>query len=257
MTTRRSPTTFSAALLAGAFALNGGAANAFSQIEGRGNEALERDGILTIPLPPLDPDRNGRAPDWGGAAAGDEPAGNERAPGDDPGLQGPPQPSTEQDRRDAEPLPVRYGADGLPEPVRDLRERLMEIARAGEIEALRPYLETGAFSTALSVVPFEGDPIEFLKDNSGDGEGVEILAIMLEVLASGHVRVDPQTENDIFVWPYFTQVALDELDKRQLVELFELVTAGDYQTMLEVGAYHFYRVGISPEGRLEFFLAGD
>ena len=38
---------------------------------------------------------------------------------------------------------------------------------------------------------------------------------------------------------------------------FELVTAGDYQRMLENGAYDFYRVGISPEGRLEFFLMAD
>ena len=83
------------------------------------------------------------------------------------------------------------------------------------------------------------------------------MAILLEVLESGHVRVDAGRDSEIYVWPYFTQVPLETLDKPKLVELFELVTAGDYQRMLENGAYDFYRVGISPEGRLEFFLMAD
>ena len=64
-------------------------------------------------------------------------------------------------------------------------------------------------------------------------------------------------DNEIFVWPYFTQVDLTQLTKTQLVELFELVTAGDYQRMVGNGSYDFYRVGLSPEGRFEFFVAGD
>lgn len=200
----------------------------------QGDETFEvedgRPGLNEIPPPePLDPD------------ATDRPAG-EQLPARPP---------------EAPLLPIRYGDDGLDQPVRDLRARLIEIARAGEIEALRPYIETGSEPTALAVQPIETDPIEFLKEASGDGEGVEILAILLEVLLAGHVLVNEGGDEAIHVWPYFTQVPLDRLTRPQLVELFEIVTAGDYESMLDNGAYDFYRVGISPEGRLEFFLAGD
>lgn len=149
------------------------------------------------------------------------------------------------------------GEEGLPAPVRDLRHRLMEIARAGEIEALRPYIETGEEGTILTFGGLDGDPIDFMKSASGDGAGVEVLAILLEVLQAGHIRSEPGTDNEIFVWPYFTGVPIDTLTKPQQVELFEIVTAGDYQEMIGFGAYNFYRLGISPDGRLQFFVAGD
>ncbi|MEF2550669.1 hypothetical protein VQ042_04720 [Aurantimonas sp. A2-1-M11] len=155
------------------------------------------------------------------------------------------------------PSEIAYGDSGLPRPVRDLRARLIAIARSGEIEKLAPYIESGADGTVLSFGNAGDDPIAFLKSASGDDEGIEILAILLEVLQSGHARVEPGTEDEIFVWPYFTQRPIDSLTKPQLVELFELVTAGDYKAMREFGAYNFYRVGISPDGRLEFFVAGD
>jgi hypothetical protein len=155
------------------------------------------------------------------------------------------------------PPDVVYGDDGLPGPVKDLRAKLMEIAKTGEVDGLRPYIEPGEDGTVLSFGGTEGDPIEFLKTASGDGEGVEVLAILLEVLQSGHVRNEPGTENEIYVWPYFASVAIDKLTKQQKVELFELVTAGDYQEMAAFGAYNFYRVGITPDGKLQFFVAGD
>ena len=46
---------------------------------------------------------------------------------------------------------------------------------AGEVEKLRPYLETGDEPTTLSFGGPLDDPIDFLKSASGDGQGVEIL----------------------------------------------------------------------------------
>ena len=159
----------------------------------------------------------------------------------------------------AVPLPsqIAYGDEGLPGPVRDLRTKLMEIARTGDIEKLRPYLQGGEDATVLSFGDAPEDPIAFLKDASGDGQGVEMLAILLEVLQAGHAHVEPGDADEIYVWPYFTQVQIDTLTKPQMVQLFELVTAGDYEAMKAFGAYNFFRVGISPDGKLEFFVAGD
>ncbi|WAP69449.1 hypothetical protein [Jiella pelagia] len=152
---------------------------------------------------------------------------------------------------------IGYGDDKLPEPVKAMRLRLIEAARTGEIEQLRPMVETGDDGTVLSFGDAPKDPIEFLQQNSGDGEGVEILAIMLDLLDSGYARVEPDGSDEIYVWPYFTQVDVAKLTKPQLVELLQIVTAGDYQSMVDFGAYNFYRIGITPDGKMQFFVAGD
>lgn len=245
-----------------ALLLAAGPALALSQIPGEEGISRPRDGIVTVPLPPLfdgvrERSEPSETPPASGQDAWPQPESGEPGLNEAPSFeddQPAPAPSSPSE---AEPLPISYGDENLPTPVRDLRAKLIEIARAGEIEALRPYLETGAEPTGLAVQPVEGDPIAFLKQTSGDGEGVEILAILLEVLLAGHVLVGEGTEEAIHVWPYFTQVPLDRLTKPQMVELFEIVTAGDYAYMVENGAYDFYRVGISPGGRLEFFLTGD
>ncbi len=156
------------------------------------------------------------------------------------------------------PLPeVIYDLSRLPEPVQRMRGLLVEACRAGDIEALRPLIGTGDDATQLSFGNGERDPIEYLKELSGDGEGHEILAIMQEVLEAGFVHVDVGTPAELYVWPYFFAVPLDRLDARQRVELFTIVTAGDYEEMQNYGAYLFYRIGITPEGRWAFFVAGD
>ncbi|MEC5291345.1 hypothetical protein VSX64_11750 [Aurantimonas sp. C2-6-R+9] len=254
---------FGVALLAAANA------QAFSQIEPTEGQSDSKEGILVVPLPPLpsaDADANRPAPqvgddsqsDPGRTDDGESPLPPAEEPESGGDLKSKPS-SADAKTVLAVPLAteIAYGDDGLPAPVRDLRAKLIAIARAGEIEKLRPYIEAGEDGTVLSFGDVGGDPIEFLKQTSGDGEGLEILAILQEILQAGHVRVEPGADNEIYVWPYFTQVAIDSLSKSQLVELFELVTAGDYEAMKEFGAYNFYRVGISPDGRLSFFVAGD
>ena len=138
-----------------------------------------------------------------------------------------------------------------------MRVLLIEAARSGEIEKLRPLLGTGEDMTQLSMVGIDGDPIEYLKGLAGDEDGQEILAILEEVLSAGYVHLDAGTPEELYVWPYFFAVPIDKLTGPQRVELFKIVTAGDYEEMKTYGSYIFYRVGITPEGRLAFFVAGE
>jgi hypothetical protein len=152
---------------------------------------------------------------------------------------------------------ILYGDEALPEPVRRMRELIREACLTGDLEALRPLLGIEPNGTQLSLQGYEGDPIDFLRQISGDGEGQEILAILYEVLDAGYAHIDEGTDEELYVWPYFFAVPLESLDARQRVELFMLVTAGDYEDMKAYGAYIFYRVGITPDGRWQFFVAGD
>lgn len=168
-----------------------------------------------------------------------------------------PQESEDEEAGD-EPVPeVQYDLSLLPEPVRRMRDLIAEACLSGDIERLRPLLSTGENATQLSFGTISGDPIAFLRELSGDEEGHEILAILYEVLSAGYVKLGQSAGDEMYVWPYFFAVPLADLDARQRVELFKIVTAGDYEDMKNYGAYIFYRTGISPEGRWLFFVAGD
>lgn len=155
------------------------------------------------------------------------------------------------------PLPtILRDVGDLPEPVRVMREKLIEAAKSGDIEKLRALMQAQKEKPAVAFGD-PGDPIAYLKSLSADPDGREILAILLEVLQSGFVHAGEGTADDAYVWPYFADYPLGALSPEQLVELFTLVTAGDYDDMKSYGAYTFFRVGIAPDGRWLFFLAGD
>jgi len=145
----------------------------------------------------------------------------------------------------------------VPFPVRKMRELILKAARSGDVEKLRPYLGYGDDVTMLSLGGFDEDPIEFLKSLSGDEEGHEILAIMTEILEAPFVKIEEQAGNAVYVWPYFYSYPFDELTPEQRVHLFRIITYGDYEEMLSFGSYIFYRLGITPQGRWRFFVAGD
>ncbi|MEM6666760.1 MAG: hypothetical protein AAF638_10190 [Pseudomonadota bacterium] len=151
---------------------------------------------------------------------------------------------------------VIYDLDRLPAEVRQTHDALVAAALGGDVEALRPILDR--FVDA-PIVTFgeQTDVVEDLLAQSGDANGQEILAILLEVLRAGYVHMDAGTPQEAYVWPYFAHTRLDNLTPRQRVELFTLVTAHDYDEMRNFGAYIFYRAGIGPDGDWLFFVAGD
>ncbi|UXM93866.1 hypothetical protein N5853_06900 [Bartonella sp. HY329] len=158
----------------------------------------------------------------------------------------------------AHPLPVvLYDQTALPAIVGDMRLKIINAAKTGEIEALRPLLGTGDNETQLRLTDEGGDPIEFLKEISGDGEGLEILSIIIDLLNSGYVHLDQGTDQEIYVWPYLFAYPIDKLTKAQMVETFQIMTAGDFEAMKDIGAYSFFRIGITPDGKWQFFVSGD
>jgi len=152
---------------------------------------------------------------------------------------------------------VHYDVTKLPKPVFETRQRIMEAAKSGEIENLRPLLKKNDEETQIRLNEQEGDPISFLTEISGDGEGIEILAILLDLLQSGYVVMNEGNQNELYVWPYFVALPLGSLNKAQMVEAYQIMTVGDFDVMREIGSYTFFRLGIAPDGHWHFFLTGD
>jgi hypothetical protein len=157
----------------------------------------------------------------------------------------------------SKPVEVIYDINKAPEPVRRMRERIVEAAASGDLEQLRPLMGTGAEQTQVTVGEPTDDPIGTLKDLSGDPNGDEILAIMLDIISTGFIHVGAGTPDEAYVWPYFAEKDLKALTPPERVELLRIVTAGDFSDMQEFGGYNFYRLGIAPDGKWKFFTAGD
>jgi hypothetical protein len=151
--------------------------------------------------------------------------------------------------------PVEYDLSKLPKPVARLREQIIAAAATGDPEKLRAVIE-GSGNPQFGPEG-SGDPIGYLKLQSGDGEGREMLAILTEVLEAGYVHVDIGTPDEMYIWPYFARYPIDKLTPPQLVELFKLVYAGDYEDMLPDGVYTYFRVGIAPDGTWKYFTDDD
>ncbi|AEG52654.1 hypothetical protein CN151_29885 [Sinorhizobium meliloti] len=156
-----------------------------------------------------------------------------------------------------EPVEVLTDVSKIPVPVARMRELIVEAAASGDIERLRPLLGKGPTQTQVTATAGEDDPIAALKSLSGDQDGIEILAILLDVMSTGFVLADKGTPEEAYVWPYFAEKPLSSLTAPEKVDLFRLVTAGDFAGMEEFGTYNFYRVGITPDGKWKFFVAGD
>ena len=166
------------------------------------------------------------------------------------------EPETDTAEEPRKPAKIFYDTKDLPDAVKKTRDRLLEAAKAGNVNELRTIFKDFAEPPIVSL-DGEGDPVDHIVENSGDGKGLETLAILLEVLETGFVHRDEGEEGEIYIWPYFVDVPPEDLKSNQLIELFQIITAGDYEDMLSYGAYIFYRAGITPNGDLKFFVAGD
>ncbi len=152
-------------------------------------------------------------------------------------------------------LDIHYGEEGLPEVVKRTRQDLMQAARTGDLEALLPILRRFPTPPEVSVTP-QASPIDALKAQSGDPDGREVLAILLNILDAGWVVQNKGTAEESYIWPYYARVPLDSLAPSQIVEVLRVLTAGDFQQMREEGGYTFFQAEILADGSLKSFHIG-
>ncbi|CDZ71566.1 Hypothetical protein NGAL_HAMBI2610_31810 [Neorhizobium galegae bv. orientalis] len=238
----------SAATVIAAAMVVGGQAFALSElrpsVEPREPERGQSRAILqafegtTLPQPGPAINRSAQAGDGKAPAAPADPNAAKPAPSDD------------------KPAEIIRDMTKLPAPVKHMREQLVEAAASGDVTRLRALMGTGATQTQVMNGEFE-DPIETLKSFSGDADGQEILAILLDILSTGAAHFDVGTPDEAYVWPYFAGKQLSTLTPPERVDLLRIVTAGDLAGMEENGNYNFFRAGISPDGKWKFFSGGD
>ncbi len=176
---------------------------------------------------------------------------NEAGPSSGTGLA----PSSDEGQAGSLPQ-VHYDLSTLPPPVAAMREKIIAAARSGDPAQMRSTIGLSDPAPVFSSTG-EGDPIDILKAASGDSAGLEVLAILLDVLDAGWVVKGEGTPQVRYVWPYFAELPPNSLSRRQLVEVYRVLTAGDFEEMRAVGSYEFYRLEIAADGRWLMFMAGE
>jgi len=164
--------------------------------------------------------------------------------------------STKKQQAATPPAPrIRYGTEGLPSPVIDMREAMLSAVRSGRIEDLRQAWDLNELKPDLGASPVS-DPIAYWKQVSGDGEGREVLAALAEILEAGYVTLPLGRDvenNKVYIWPYFAEVPLDKLSPPQEVELLRLVPPAAVKAMRTAGKYTHWRISIGADGTWHSF----
>ncbi|MCE1234950.1 MAG: hypothetical protein LWW93_01200 [Hyphomicrobiales bacterium] len=151
------------------------------------------------------------------------------------------------------PLPeVHEGATELPPLVAKMRKRILEAAYSGDMGKLKIVIQSNEMPPIFSVNEI-GDPVEFLERQSGDGKGMEILAILTDVLESNWVRLDAGKPQEMYVWPAWAAIPPDRLTPPDMVRVYKLLTSSDFEEMKSLNHYSFYSVGIGPDGTWHWF----
>lgn len=145
-----------------------------------------------------------------------------------------------------------YDLNRLPPDIKNTLEDIVVAAQSGNIEAMREVLEQNELKPMLSSSPV-GDPIEFWKKASADGEGRDILAAMLNVFSAGYAKQGEGT-NATYVWPYFAEMDLAKLTPSQEVELYRIVPVAEALLMKKAGKYSYYRAAIGSDGVWHYFM---
>ena len=164
----------------------------------------------------------------------------------------PDQSNKARDESPGEGPKVLYDATTLPEPVQRMLRRIIHAAQTGDIEEMRPVLESNELKPMIAPAHVD-DPIAYWKKHSVDGSGRDVLAAMLNMLDSGFVLTG-EGHDAMYVWPYFAEVDITALSPQQEVEFYRAMPPKDAKAMREKGKYTYYRLGVSPAGVWHYFI---
>jgi hypothetical protein len=141
----------------------------------------------------------------------------------------------------------------LPPQVARMRSAILGAAASGEVESLRVPVEMNELPPMFAAEKVK-DPMMYWREISGDGEGREVMATLIELFRAGFARTAGGTENEMYIWPYFAEMPLDKLTPAQEVELLTIVPPARMKEMRQKGKYDHYRIAIAKDGTWHSFM---
>ncbi|MDP1731656.1 MAG: hypothetical protein Q8L54_10885 [Devosia sp.] len=145
----------------------------------------------------------------------------------------------------------------LPAPVREKHEKLLAAAKSGEMSRLKAIFEGEAAPPTVSFGE-PADPIAYLEHQSGDGDGLEMLAILADLLAAPYAAMDGGDGEPVYVWPYLAAFEdLGRLTPAERIDGYRIMGYSAFRDMQDLGTWYYWRVYMSARGDLEAFIAGD
>lgn len=145
--------------------------------------------------------------------------------------------------------------EDLPIPVLEMRDAILIATRTGDIGELLTAIEWNELTPDFGL-PEGTDPIARWRKESSDGEGREILAILANLLADRPVRLPIGRDlenNDVYVWPYLSELKPNAFTPAQIVDLYRLVPADVATQMLKGDTWTWYRLAIGADGTWHLF----
>ncbi|MEO1204882.1 MAG: hypothetical protein AAFV45_00985 [Pseudomonadota bacterium] len=143
----------------------------------------------------------------------------------------------------------------LPEPVLEMRDTILEAVASGKIEDLRLALDWNELRPDLGI-DRQVDAIEHFKAVSTDGTGLDILAILADLLDSppAKLQVGRDFENNaIYVWPGLAEADLLSLSDQQKVGIHRLMPPDKASRIIKSGIWSWYRLAIGADGTWHLF----
>jgi hypothetical protein len=143
----------------------------------------------------------------------------------------------------------------LPAPVEEMRHAILAATQTGRLEDLVLPLDWNELMPVLADEPVD-DPIAYWKKISGDGKGLEILAVLANILQMppAERRLGRDVENNaVYVWPYLAEAKLDALTPAEEVDLLRLVSPEAAKAMRETKKWTWWRLSIGADGTWHSF----
>ena len=131
-----------------------------------------------------------------------------------------------------------------------MRDIILSAVSAGRIEELRQAYDLNELKPDLAAEPV-ADPVAYWKRISADGGGLEVLAVLGQILEAGYVVLPTGRDlenNRLYVWPYFAEVPLATLTPAQEVELMRALGVGAAGELKAKGHYSSWRLAIGADG---------
>lgn len=141
----------------------------------------------------------------------------------------------------------------LPPEVARMRAAILAAAASGDVEKLRVPIDMNELPPMLAAEKV-GDPMAYWRKISGDGQGREVMAALIELFRAGFAKRTGKPGDEMYVWPYFAEVPIDKLTPAQEVELLTLVPPARLKQMREKGRYDYWRLAIAYDGTWHSFM---